>query len=100
MDNNEVTMKVTIPKIILEAKDEKLKSLLNKTSLEVYQRAKDELSKKDLEEIGAVAISTLVCTRVLYHATKDESLKDIVDVIKRMIQTGSDKDFYIELNFK
>ena len=100
MDNNEVTMKVTIPKIILETKGEKLKTLLNKTSLEVYQRAKDELSKKDLEEIGAIAISTLVSTRVLYHATKDESLKDIVDVIKRMIQTGSDKDFYIELNFK
>lgn len=96
MDNNVVTIKVGLPKSFFEEGDEWVIPFMKK----IYQQAKDELSKKDLEEIGAVAISTFVCTRVMYQVTKDKALKDVLDVLKTTVRTGSQKDFNIELNFK
>lgn len=100
MHNDEVTMNISLPKSILEAKGEELLDFLRQTALDVYRDAKNEISKNELADIGAATISTLVCTRVLYLVTKNESKKDIVDAIKGIIQTASNKDFYIELNFK
>ena len=100
MDNDEVAMNISLPKSILEAKGEELLDFLSQTALDVYRNAKSKLSKNELADIGATTISTLVCTRILYIVTKNESKKDIVDAIKGIIQTGSNKDFYIELNFK